>query len=241
MLANIDKCLFRSEAVVSGYGSRQVLNQVSLEIAPKEIVALIGHNGSGKSTFLKTTFGLVPLWKGAVFIDGRRVGTPDPRSMLQLGVAYVPQGNRVFGDLTVYENMQMGDITSIDRSGLGGRIKNTIELFPDLKPLLDRTARSLSGGEKQLLALATGLILSPRMLLLDEPTLGLAPIAARNALKHIQELRKVLGMSILIVEQKVRAVLEISDRVYVMREGSISFSGESAKLKDERNLREQYL
>jgi|ERR1041385_2402156 branched-chain amino acid transport system ATP-binding protein len=241
MLADVSKCLFGSDGLVSGYGSRQVLNKVSVEVAPKEIVALIGHNGSGKSTFLKTMFGLIRLWKGSIFFDGKVVGTPDPQSMLRLGVTYVPQGNRVFGDLTVYENMQMGDAASIDRNALSGKVKATLGLFPDLKPLLDRRAQSLSGGEKQLLALATGLVLSPRMLLLDEPTLGLAPQAARNALKRIQNLRDVYGMSILVVEQKVRAVLEISDRVYVMREGCISFSGASAKLADERSLREQYL
>jgi branched-chain amino acid transport system ATP-binding protein len=241
MLADISKYMLKLDGLVSGYGARQILNQVSVEIGPREIVALIGHNGSGKSTFLKTVFGLIRPWKGRVFLDDKDVGIPCPQAMVRLGVAYVPQGNRVFGDLTVYENLQMGDTASGDRSALKDKIRTALELFPDLKPLVNRKAQSLSGGEKQLLALATGLILSPRMLLLDEPTLGLAPLAARRALKHIQELRGLFGMSILIVEQKVRAVLEISERVYVMREGRISFSGPSAILRDETSIREQYL
>ena len=174
--------LLRVDTLVAGYGKKRVLNGVSLEVTPGEIVALIGHNGAGKSTLLKTLFGMLPVWAGSIELDGKRLGVFSPRELLRAGVAYVPQGNRVFSDLTVGENLEMGGVTLSDRAGLREGMDRVFGLFPALKPHLRQPARTLSGGEKQMLALANVLILSPRLLFLDEPSLGLAPRLVNEAL-----------------------------------------------------------
>jgi ABC-type branched-subunit amino acid transport system ATPase component len=218
-----------------------VLNGVSLDVAPGEIVALIGHNGAGKSTLLKAVFGLLPIWQEQVVYDGRLLNSPKPRELLRSGVAYVPQGNRVFTDLTVRENLEMGGVTLSDRKQLGEGIERVFTLFPALKPRLRQRAGTLSGGEKQMLALANALILSPRLLLLDEPSLGLAPPLVAEALGRIQQINRDSGVAVLIVEQKVREVLKIAQRVSVLRNGHVSFSGPTDSLNDDAKLREVYL
>jgi branched-chain amino acid transport system ATP-binding protein len=231
----------RVERLVTGYGKKQIVNGVSFEVSAGEILALIGHNGAGKSTLLKAVFGMIPIWEGAVLLDGNTISKPQPREMLRCGVSYVPQGNRVFTDLTVRENLEMGGITLPNRARLNEGIERALAQFPPLKPRLKQRAGSLSGGEKQMLALANSLILSPRMLLLDEPSLGLAPPLASAALARIHEISREAGTTVLIVEQKVREVLKIADRVCVLRTGRISFLGPAEDLKDDAKLREVYL
>lgn len=234
-------CLLKAESLVSGYGKKQVLNGVSVEVAPGEIVALIGHNGAGKSTLLKAVFGLLPLWHGQVMLDDKVISVPNPRELLRLGVAYVPQGNRVISDLTVRENFEMGGVTLAGKAQLSAGIAHVLTLFPDLKQRLDQRAGTLSGGEKQMLALGNALLLSPRLLLLDEPSLGLAPPLVTRALGYIRQISEVSGVALLIVEQKVREVLKIAQRVYVLRNGRVSFSGPTAALSDDQKLRQVYL
>ncbi len=227
--------------LVSGYGKKQVLNGVALEVRQSEIVALIGHNGAGKSTFLKAVFGLIPIWSGEVHLNGTAWPKPTPRQLLRAGVAYVPQGNRVFTDLTVYENLEMGGTTLPSKQALKEGIERALTLFPGLKPRLKQRAGTLSGGEKQMLALANALILSPKVLLLDEPSLGLAPPLVSVALNRIKSINQDQGVTVLIVEQKVREVLKIAHRVYVLRNGKVSFTGPADDLKDDAKLREVYL
>lgn len=234
-------CLLKAESLVSGYGKKQVLNGVSVEVAAGEIVVLIGHNGAGKSTLLKTIFGLLPLWQGQVALDDKVISRPNPRELLRAGVAYVPQGNRVFTDLTVRENLEMGGVTLTDKARLNAGISRVLDLFPDLKSRLDQRAGTLSGGEKQMLALGNALLLLPRLLLLDEPSLGLAPPLVTDALGHIRQISEVSGVAVLIVEQKVREVLKIAQRVYVLRNGRVSFSGTASALSDDQKLRQVYL
>lgn len=229
------------DALVTGYGKKQVVNGVSLTVAAAEIVALIGHNGAGKSTVLKAIFGLLSLWEGQVAFDGRSLNSTKPRDLLRSGVAYVPQGNRVFSDLTVRENLEMGGVTLPTKAHLREGIDRALALFPALKSRLRQRAATLSGGEKQMLALANALIVSPRLLLLDEPSLGLAPPLVSAALARIHKLSRNSGMAVLIVEQKVREVLKIADRVYVLRNGRVSFTGPAAELHDDAKLREVYL
>jgi len=233
--------LLRVESLVAGYGKKEVLRGVSLDVARGEIVALIGHNGAGKSTLLKATFGLLPIWRGHVTLDGRKVNVPSPRRFLRAGVTYVPQGNRVFADLTVLENLEMGGVTLRDRARLRDSVDRMLTAFPALRSRIRQRAGTLSGGEKQMLALATGLITSPRLLLLDEPSLGLAPPLVTEALTRIQTISRDLGAGVLIVEQKVREVLRIAHRVCVLRNGMVSYSGVAASLRDEMKLREVYL
>ena len=227
--------------LVAGYGKKQVLNGVNLDVRRGEIVALIGHNGAGKSTLLKAAFGLIPVWEGQVLLDGQMWPKLAPRELLRAGVAYVPQGNRVFADLTVYENLEMGGVTLPNRERLEEGIKRVLNLFPSLGARLKQRAGTLSGGEKQMLALANGLILSPRLLFLDEPSLGLAPLLVSEALGRIKEISRRDGVSVLIVEQKVREVLKIAQRVYVLRNGRVSFSGVADDLRDDARLRQVYL
>lgn len=227
--------------LISGYGKKQVLNGVAFEVAAGEIVALIGHNGAGKSTLLKAVFGLIPIWQGQVQFNGKLVSKPTPRELLRAGMAYVPQGNRVFTDLTVQENLEMGGITLPNKQAVREGIQRVFGLFPGLKGRLKQRAGTLSGGEKQMLALANALILSPCVLLLDEPSLGLAPPLVSEALGRIQQIARANGVAVLIVEQKVREVLKIANRVYVLRNGRVSFSGPTDDLKNDTKLREVYL
>ncbi len=233
--------IFRVEALVAGYGKKQVLNGVSLEVAPGEIVALIGHNGAGKSTLLKAVFGLISVWRGQVFYNGVVVGSPKPRELLRSGIAYVPQGNRVFSDLTVRENLEMGGTTLPTKQAVSEGMERVFTLFPSLKERLKQRAGTLSGGEKQMLALGNALILSPKLLLLDEPSLGLSPPLVLQALGRIQQISKDAGMTVVIVEQKVREVLKIAHRVCVLRMGQVSFTGPANELNDDARLREVYL
>lgn len=233
--------LLLADALVTGYGKKQVLNGVSLDVAFGEIVALIGHNGAGKSTLLKAVFGLLPLWQGQVTLDGKPLNSHTPRELLRTGVAYVPQGNRVFTDLTVRENLEMGGVTVSDKTRLNEGIDRALTLFPALRPRLRQRAGTLSGGEKQMLALANALVVSPRLLLLDEPSLGLAPQAVAVALSYIRQINRDSGVTFLIVEQKVREALKIARRVYVLRNGLVSFSGPTDALADDAKLREVYL
>jgi ABC-type branched-subunit amino acid transport system ATPase component len=233
--------LLRVDSLVAGYGKKQILNGVSLEVAPGEIVALIGHNGAGKSTLLKAVFGLLRVWGGQVVYDGRALDGATPRELLRSGMAYVPQGNRVFTDLTVQENLEMGAVTLPRKELMKAGIERALTLFPVLRERLRQRAGTLSGGEKQMLALANALIVSPRMLLLDEPSLGLAPPMVTEALGRIQQISHDSKVSVLIVEQKVREVLKVAQRVCVLRMGRVSFAGPSEDLKDDAKLREVYL
>lgn len=233
--------LLQVKDLVTGYGSRQVINGLTLDVGVHEIVAIVGHNGSGKSTLLKAIFGLRPIWTGELRFGGKTIGFPTPISLLNLGVSYVPQGNRVFPNLTVQENLELAGVSLNDRETLSRRIQSVLKLFPQISFRLAQRSGTLSGGEKQALALASGLIISPRLLLLDEPSLGLAPQLVKNVLGHIRSISGDGGVSVLIVEQKVREVLEIADRVYVLRNGSVSFSGPASQLDQEEMLRDVYL
>ncbi len=227
--------------LVAGYGKKQVIDGVSLSVGTGEIVALIGHNGAGKSTLLKAIFGLIPVWSGEVRFNGALWHKPAPRALLRAGVAYVPQGNRVFSDLTVHENLEIGGVTLPNKRSVKDGIERVFTLFPTLKDRLKQRAGTLSGGEKQMLSLANALVLSPKMLLLDEPSLGLASPLVSEALKRIKKINQDSGVTVLIVEQKVREVLKIADHVVVLRTGRVSFSGSARGLEDDTTLTNVFL
>lgn len=229
------------EDLVTGYGKRQVVGGVSLVVAAGEIVALIGHNGAGKSTILKAIYGLVPVWSGRIAVSGETVSLPRPEDLLHKGVAYVPQGNRVFTDLTVHENLEVAGVSLNSRSALREGIDRIFTLFPTLKMQQRRRAGTLSGGEKQMLALGNALVTSPRVLLMDEPSLGVAPRLFSDVMTRIADMSSSSGVAVLIVEQKVREVLRIAQRVYVLRNGLFSYSGPAAELNNDFKLREVYL
>lgn len=233
--------ILKASSLRTGYGSKQVINGVTLELHSGEVVALVGHNGAGKSSLLKALFGLLTIRGGSVEFDVDLRRPLRPRELLRAGVAFVPQGSRVFTDLTVRENLELGDIILKDSNLLPERLGLVLDTFPFLKDRLNRKAGTLSGGEKQMLSLARALVLRPRLLLLDEPSLGLAPAAVVDVFGRIRQLSRDYGLAVLISEQAVREVLKISQRAYVLRHGVVTFSGQASALSDEAKLKEVFL
>lgn len=222
----------------TGYGKKQVVFGLSLDVREVEIVALIGPNGAGKSTVLKAVCGLIPAWKGEIRFNGTAMNGSTPAQNVARGLTFVPQGNRVFADLTVMENLEIGGYP-LPREEAKERITQVLELFPALKGRCRQDAGRLSGGEQQMLALARALVPKPKLLMLDEPSLGLAPNLVATVFNRIVEISRETGLAILIVEQKVREVLEICNRLYSMKLGKVAFEGppddlrhDNAKLKD---------
>jgi len=224
----------------ASYGNKNVLHDVSFSIRRGEFVAIIGHNGAGKSTLLKTLFGVVPKTGGRILVDSSEIAKATPGAMIARGVAFVPQGNRVFGELTVNENLRIGE-TRDGNADFEIRLQSLLSKFPSFRTRLRRTAASLSGGEKQLLALVRALLKAPKVLLLDEPSLGLSPVAAKRILDHIAELCLSSEVSILLVEQKVREAMRLAPRTIVLRHGRIAFDGPSSAISDDDALRRVYL
>ena len=217
----------------AGYGKKQVLFGVSLEVREGEVVALIGPNGAGKSTVLKAACGLIPTWKGEIRLGGVPTNGSTPAQNVARGMTFCPQGNRVFDELTVRENLEIGGY-QFPRKDLKGRIEEVLGVFPILRDRLKQEAGRLSGGEQQMLAVARALVPRPKLLMLDEPSLGLAPNVVKSVFEQVVRINRETGVAVLIVEQKVRDVLVISQRVYSLKLGRVAFDGPSADLKDDK-------
>ena len=225
----------------TGYGNLKVLHGISLDVGQRDIVALVGPNGSGKSTTLKAIFGLLPAWSGTVSFDGSETQGRNPILNVEDGLCYVPQGSRVFTDMTVQENLEMGAYTLQNGNEVGRRLQHAYSLFPRLEERKRQLAGKLSGGEKQILALARALMVEPRLLLLDEPSLGLSPQLAKVALETVMQINRELGTAILIVEQNVKEVLTIAQRVYVLKLGRIALHDTPERLTKKGELRKLFL
>lgn len=208
------------------YGGIKALNNISLYIDEGEIVALMGPNGAGKSTVLKAIFGLVPADTGEILLHGRLL-RPTPLKVVHLGIAYVPQGRRVFFHLTVKENLEMGGFIVQDKEVLRQRIEEVLDLFPDLRPKLNTKAAALSGGQQQMVAIARGLMTGPNLLLLDEPSLGLAPKVVKEVFAKIKEINEKRKTSILVVEHNIRSLFAVVRRAYVLDKGVVVQTGSS--------------
>lgn len=217
----------------TGYGKKQVLFGASLEVREKEIVGLIGPNGAGKSTILKTVCGLIHPWKGEIIFNGVKTDGATPAQNVARGITFCPQGNRVFHDMNVQENLEIGGFM-LPRKDAKERIAQVLEIFPLLKERIRQDAGKLSGGEQQMVALARALIPKPKLLMLDEPSLGLAPNLVGTVFEKISEINRETGVSILIVEQKVREILAICNRIYSLKLGKVSFAGLPDDLKDNK-------
>jgi len=225
----------------TGYGKKQVVFGLCLDVREGEIVALIGPNGAGKSTVLKAVCGLIPAWKGEIRFNGTPTKSSTPAQNVARGITFAPQGNRVFADLKVMENLEIGGYP-LHRKQAKERIAQVLDLFPVLKERLRQDAGDLSGGEQQMLALARALVPKPKLLMLDEPSLGLAPNLVATVFKRIADIRSETQVAILIVEQKVREVLEICDRAYSMKLGQVAFEGQPDELKaDKTKMRDLFL
>jgi branched-chain amino acid transport system ATP-binding protein len=220
----------------AGYGHVEVLWDVDLNVNDGEIVALVGSNGAGKTTLLRAVSGLVDVTGGEVSFDGDPLAGLAPENIVARGVAHVPEGRRLFAGLTVRENLMAGAFAGRD----GADIDSALELFPHLKERLGQVAGSMSGGEQQMCAIARGLMSAPKLLMIDELSLGLAPKLVEEILERLGEVARH-GTALLIVEQDVDAALRIAGRGYVLETGRIVTSGESAELLDDPRVREAYL
>lgn len=214
-----------------------MVHGVSLDVPEGAIVTMLGANGAGKSTILRTISGLHAPDGGSITFEGNPIGGRSPREVVLRGIAHVPEGRRIFPDLTVAENLEMGAYTIPDRAE---RTAEVLELLPLLRDFLDRPGGGLSGGQQQLLAIGRGLMSRPRMLLLDEPSLGLSPAAVRTVADVVGHVRS-LGTSILIVEQNASLAFDLADVGYVLAEGRVVLSGPTSELRDDASIREAYL
>jgi branched-chain amino acid transport system ATP-binding protein len=225
----------------TGYEKKQVVFNVLLKVEQREIVSILGPNGSGKSTLLKAVCGLIPTWSGEINFNEKKISGNEPPENLKLGISFCPQGNRVFDEVSVKENLEIGGYI-LKKDKAKTRIDEVLEIFPALKERLKQDAGTLSGGEQQMLAVARALIPEPKLLLLDEPSLGLAPNLVKDMLEKFVEINKKLGISLLVVEQKVNAALRISDRVYSLKLGRLLFDGKPGELiGNKEKLRELFL
>ena len=224
----------------AGYGKLEILKGVSLRVEPRQVVSIIGPNGAGKSTVFKTVFGLLPARQGRVLLDGEDITNQPPAELLRRGMAYVPQGRNVFPLMTVEENLRLGAYTRPRSAELEAEIERLYETFPVLRESRRRRAGDLSGGQQQMLEMARALLLKPRLILLDEPTLGLAPLVFKEIFRIVENLRR-LGQTILMVEQNAAKALEISDYAYVLELGQNRYEGAGDAIRADERVRRLYL
>ena len=233
--------MLKVEKLETGYGKKQVLFGIDLEAAEGKVSAIIGPNGSGKSTALKSIFGLISVWKGTVSYKNKDITNRSTKANVMDGIAFVPQGNRVFDEMTVLENLEIGGF-HLPKKSFQTELNKIWELFPELEQRKKQNSGKLSGGEKQMLALGRALINSPRLLLMDEPSLGLSPKLVTFMMNHIRKINHEFGVTVLIVEQKVREVLEVCHHVYSIKLGKIAYSGKPEIIKNDKDkLRELFL
>ena len=227
--------------IETGYAKKQVLYDVSLKVADGEIVSIIGPNGAGKSTILKAICGVLPLWAGDIVFNGHSIKANSVAQNIKNGLTIAPQGNRVFDELTVKDNLELGGYV-LHKNKLGKRIEQTYYIFPILKKRMKQLAGKLSGGEQQMLAIARAFVPEPKLLLLDEPSLGLAPNLLNDVFEKITEINRISNTSLLIVEQKVNEILKISHRTYSIKLGKIAFEGKPKELiGNKEKLKELFL
>ena len=226
--------MLKVDNVDVSYGDVQVLFDVSLDIQEGELVAVIGANGAGKTTLLKTISGILTPQKGSINFEDKVISTQPPNRTVGDGIIHVPEGRLLFPDMTVRENLKMGAFLTNSKETVNERLEMVNEMFPRLKEREKQMAGTLSGGEQQMLAVGRGLMAGPTLLMLDEPSLGLAP-------KLVQQIKQELGVTVLLVEQNVRHSCEISDRAFVMENGKIVLQGAGSEMLENDHVREAYL
>jgi len=234
----VDKVL-KVDGVTAGYGNAQVIFKVNLEVASRSLVVIVGPNGSGKSTLIKSVVGFTTIHGGRILFDRRDITGMPVEARVRLGLGYVPQVDNVFPNLTIEENLRMGGYL-LGKKELESSIDSVFKVFPFLEERRSQLAGTLSGGERQMLALASCLITKPKMVLLDEPTAQLAPRVASRIFDKIVEIKKA-GTPILLVEQNARRALEIADKAYVMVAGKIMFTGKGEEVLSRSDLGEIFL
>lgn len=234
-----EETLLKVSSIDTFYGSLQVLWDISLEIKTREIVAIIGANGSGKSSLLNTISGIIHPAKGSVVFEGKDITTVDPFRIVSLGISQVSEGRRIFPDMTVYENLKIGSYNHRARSKRDRNLETVYEHFPILEGRKNQLAKTLSGGEQQMVAVGCALMSDPKLMLLDEMSLGLAPIVVNELYKVLKEIRSK-GITILFVEQNVRRTLSEAERAYIVETGRVVLSGDVEDLREEEKVKKAY-
>ena len=226
--------------LTAGYGSFQALFSVNLEVKEGEAIAVIGPNGAGKTTLLRTISGMLPVQSGNLSMEGTSLKDVPPYRIIDLGIAHVPENRRLFSSMSIEDNLRMGAFTPNARPHYEERLDFIFNLFPRLKERRSQIAGTLSGGEQQMCAIGRALMSSPKLLLMDEPSAGLAPVIVNQVFQLVQQIRDQ-GLTVLIVEQNIEQVLQIVDRAYLMEVGAIKISGKAGELIQSESLRKAYV
>lgn len=226
--------------VNSGYGELQILWDASMELEPGQLTTLVGSNGSGKTTLLRTIMGQIKPWSGSVIFDGEDVSKLPPYAKADIGLIMVPEGRQLFSSMTVRENLEMGATPKRARAHMAQNLEKIFTIFPRLRERANQKAGTMSGGEQQMLAVARGIMSEPKILMVDELSLGLAPVLTLDLFMALRKLRNE-GLTILLVEQNVRMALKVSDYAYVFNEGKVDLSGPSSEVENNEEVRRAYL
>jgi len=227
--------LLKVEELVVGYRKKKALRGISLDVDAGEIVGVIGHNGAGKTTLLKSLFGLLPPWSGRILFEGKEISGRSTEINVREGLSYMPQGQGLFPDLSVHDNLDLGNY-GLGKETSSMSVDQIFDLFPILKSRRTQKAGTLSGGEQRMLSLGLTLMQSPKLLLLDEPSIGLAPVVVQDVMQTVKEINSRLGTAIMIVEQNIEAVGKIVNRFFIIKIGAIVFSGGAEIAHEKKKL-----
>jgi len=232
--------LLQLRDVEAGYGGQRVLRGISLDVPAGGMVTLIGPNGHGKSTLMRAISGLLPLWRGEILLDGQKINGLRAHRVVEKGVIHIPQGDMLFSDMSVYDNLMMGAYPTSAYANSTQRIETVFKLLPRLQERRNQIASTLSGGERRMLAIGRGLMANGRLLIIDEPSLGLAPLVIEQIYEVIADLKRQ-GMAILLVEENASRVVGVADRVYLLDDGKIVWGGSPAEMQENQDILETYL
>lgn len=232
--------LLRLEKVVVDYGSIHALKEIDIDVNTGEVITLIGANGAGKSTTMKAIMGLIPVKSGKIWFDGKEITNLDTKNMVQSGIILSPEGRQVFPRFSVMDNLMMGAYLR-PKTEIAESLQTVYDLLPKLKVRSGQLAGSLSGGEQQMLAIGRAMMARPKLLCLDEPSLGLAPIVIDEVFDKIQQLNREMGVTVLLVEQNAYLALDVSHRAYVLNTGKITLEGTGQELAENESVQEEYL
>lgn len=233
--------MLKIENLNVNYGAIKAVKNIFIEVKTGEIVTLIGANGAGKSTILRTISSIIKPASGKMLFEGKEISGLAPHKVVELGISQAPEGRMIFSNLTVQENLEMGAYTRKDKENIKYDLEFVYTLFPRLKERLKQPGGTLSGGEQQMLAISRAIMSKPKLLLLDEPSLGIAPILVKQIFEKIKALKDASGLTILLVEQNANIALSISDYAYVLETGSIKLEGEAKEMADNPEIRKAYL
>ncbi len=237
---SVDEVVLKVEGVDLGYSALQVVFDVSLEVRKKELVGLVGGNGSGKSTILRAVSGMIKPWEGSILFKGEEISGLEPYQMAERGLAHVPMGRQLFPNLTVKDNILLGSYLPRLRANRERNLEKVFSLFPDVKKFSNTEAGALSGGQQQMVAIGRALMLEPDLLIMDEPSLGLSPLYVKQVMQAIRQVAD-LGFPVLLVEQNIKQVLQFSHRTYVLENGRLVLQGPSSELEGHPMIRKAYL